>query len=188
VEFTPVVTRTHLLAATLGVVAMACGTPTLSTSAPEGPSVAAADPIALQRSLSEADSVFVGRLVSVDRGWHSCSGAISISEAELRFRVVRFLKGASTKEEVAISHPVLWNSVYFEDGRAAGKGLRFASTFFHKGSEYVALVQKMRLSPGDRERYWPAGDLGFSIWVATPENISALEGALARSTHLGTAP
>lgn len=176
-------TGARLLSLTLGLVAVSSCEPTVSTSAPGGPSVAAADPIAIQKSLSEAEVVFVGRLVSLDRGWHPCSGAIAISEAELRFRVVRILKGTLPENEITIFHPVLWNNVYFDDGRAAGKGLRLSSRFFHKGTEYAALVQKVRLSASDQQRYWPAGDLGFSIWVATPENVSALEEILERSAR-----
>jgi hypothetical protein len=182
------VTRIRVLVAMVPLVVLACGAPAGPTSALDGPRVRNANPIALQRSLSEADSVLVGRLVSADRNWYPCSGATSISEAELGFRVVRVLRGAISEKEIVVFHPVLWNSVYFEDGRATGKGLRLASAFFHEGSEYLVLVQSVRLSPGDRERYWPAGDLGFSIWAATPENTLDLERALAGPVEKGVTP
>ncbi len=141
-------------------------------------SVDDADSALVARSLSEAEVVFLGRLTSADFGWQPYAGALVPSRAELRFEVIRDLRGHVGERSARVLQLMVWNDTYFEDGGRKGKGIRLSPTFFRRGSEYVVLAKRLRLFPAEKVMYHVLGE-PYGIWFGSPTNVSAIEAALA---------
>jgi hypothetical protein len=124
-----------------------------------------------------AQFVFIGRLTRADLGWHNCTGAIVVSRAELRFRVLRSLKGDIRGSDVAVFHIMLGDAPYFDVGEAKGRRLRLSPSFFRRGREYIVIASRYDPALGDGAQLYVAGE-PYGIWPANPGNLAAVDAGI----------
>jgi len=150
-------------------------------NAPASMSVTPSNEAAIAKVIKEADFIFLGRLSYRDCDWKPCPGSIVMSEAKMKFKVLKAYKGFYNHNRMAIWYPfVCKNPEYVEYGGLNGAGFRLSSKFFITGYTYVILSKKIKINEEGDIQYYIFDD--NSIVMATDENVKKFEKLLGQGT------
>lgn len=149
--------------------------------APASMSITPDNAALVAKVIEEADYIFLGRLSYRDSDWKPCPGAIVMSQAKMKFKILKAYKGFYNNSRIAIWYPfVCKNPEYVEYGGLNGAGFRLSSKFFITGYTYIIFSKKIKINEEGDIHYYIFDD--NSIVMATDENVKKLEKILGQGS------